>query len=197
MVTEKMENERDTVYVLTQEQISQIAAVGAQEGVKAFKEEQRKEERRRKKEEDKVRKTKKLLSSYRRIKVTLSDGEQFTPDEQAELRWKFIEDLMGNAKDIVGKSERTIKDAERKREEDLYCAFRIEKAAEMYREECEKSGSEEAKRRYRELKMMYLEEKPYTVKEISQVENISDKTVYKDIGIACGIVAIYLLGADF
>ena len=42
MVTEKMENERDTVYVLTQEQISQIAAVGAQEGVKAFKEEQRK-----------------------------------------------------------------------------------------------------------------------------------------------------------
>lgn len=197
MVTEKMENERDTVYVLTQEQISQIAAVGAQEGVKAFKEEQRKEERRRKKEEDKVRKTKKLLSSYRRIKVTLSDGEQFTPDEQAELRWKFIEDLMGNAKDIVGKSERTIKDAERKREEDLYCAFRIEKAAEMYREECEKSGSEEAKRRYRELKMMYLEEKPYTVQEISRVENISDKTVYKDIGIACGIVAIYLLGADF
>jgi len=196
MVTEKMENERDTVYVLTQEQISQIAAVGAQEGVKAFKEEQRKEGRR-KKEEDKVRKTKKLLSSYRRIKVTLSDGEQFTPDEQAELRWKFIEDLMGNAKDIVGKSERTIKDAERKREEDLYCAFRIEKAAEMYREECEKSGSEEAKRRYRELKMMYLEEKPYTVQEISQVENISDKTVYKDIGIACGIVAIYLLGADF
>ena len=197
MVTEKMENERDTVYVLTQEQISQIAAVGAQEGVKAFKEEQRKEERRRKKEEDKVRKTKKLLSSYRRIKATLSDGEQFTPDEQAELRWKFIEDLMGNAKDIVGKSERTIKDAERKREEDLYCAFRIEKAVEMYREECEKSGSKDAKRRYREIKMMYLEEKPYTAQEISRVENISDKTVYKDIGIACGIVAIYLLGADF
>ena len=98
---------------------------------------------------------------------------------------------------IQGKSERTIKDTERKREEDLYCVFRIEKATEMYREECEKSGSEEAKRRYRELSMMYLDEKPYTVQEISEVENISDKTVYKDIGIACGIVAIYLLGADF
>ena len=44
---------------------------------------------------------------------------------------------------------------------------------------------------------MYLDEKHYTVQEISEVENISDKTVYKDIGIACGIVAIYLLGADF
>ena len=87
------------------------------------------------------------------------------------------------------KSERTIKDTERKREEDLYCVFRTEKATEMYREE--------AKRRFRELSMMYLDEKPYTVQEISEVENISDKTVYKDIGIACGIVAIYLLGADF
>lgn len=187
----------EAIFPLTQEQINQIAAIGAKEGVRAYKEEQKKEERRRKKEDSKVRKTKKLLSSYRRIKATLSDDEQFTPEEQAELRWKFIEDLMGNTREIAGKSERTIKDTERKREEDLYCVFRIEKATEMYREECEKSGSEEAKRRYRELSMMYLDEKPYTVQEISEVENISDKTVYKDIGIACGIVAIYLLGADF
>ena len=163
MATENKEKAKgEAIFPLTQEQINQIAAIGAKEGVRAYKEEQKKEERRRKKEDSKVRKTKKLLSSYRRIKATLSDGEQFTPEEQAELRWKFVEDL-----------------------------------TEMYREECEKSGSEEAKRRYRELSMMYLDEKPYTVQEISEVENISDKTVYKDIGIACGIVAIYLLGADF
>ena len=187
MATENKEKAKgEAIFPLTQEQINQIAAIGAKEGVRAYKEEQKKEERRRKKEDSKVRKTKKLLSSYRRIKA-----------EQAELRWKFVEDLMGNTREIAGKSERTIKDTERKREEDLYCVFRIEKATEMYREECEKSGSEEAKRRYRELSMMYLDEKPYTVQEISEVENISDKTVYKDIGIACGIVAIYLLGADF
>ena len=177
MATENKEKAKgEAIFPLTQEQINQIAAIGAKEGVRAYKEEQKKEERRRKKEDSKVRKTKKLLSSYRRIKATLSDGEQFTPEEQAELRWKFVEDLMGNTREIAGKSERTIKDTERKREEDLYCVFRIEKATEMYREECEKSGSEEAKRRYRELSMMYLDEKPYT---------------------ACGIVAIYLLGADF
>lgn len=183
MATENKEKAKgEAIFPLTQEQINQIAAIGAKEGVRAYKEEQKKEERRRKKEDSKVRKTKKLLSSYRRIKATLSDDEQFTPEEQAELRWKFIEDLMGNTREIAGKSERTIKDTERKREEDLYCVFRIEKATEMYREECEKSGSEEAKRRYRELSMMYLDEKPYTVQEISEVENISDKTVYKDIG---------------
>lgn len=114
MATENKEKAKgEAIFPLTQEQINQIAAIGAKEGVRAYKEEQKKEERRRKKEDSKVRKTKKLLSSYRRIKATLSDGEQFTPEEQAELRWKFVEDLMGNTREIAGKSERTIKDTER------------------------------------------------------------------------------------
>ena len=101
---------------------------------------------------------------------------------------------MGSAREAVSKSERVIQDGEKRRQEDLYCIYRIEKATEMYREECERSGSEEAKRRYRELSMMYLEDREYSVQEISQVEKVSDKTVYKDLGIACGIVAVYLLG---
>lgn len=86
VATENKEKAKgEAIFPLTQEQINQIAAIGAKEGVRAYKEEQKKEERRRKKEDSKVRKTKKLLSSYRRIKATLSDGEQFTPEEQAEL----------------------------------------------------------------------------------------------------------------
>lgn len=112
MATENKEKAKgEAIFPLTQEQINQIAAIGAKEGVRAYKEEQKKEERRRKKEDSKVRKTKKLLSSYRRIKATLSDGEQFTPEEQAELRWKFVEDLMGNTREIAGKSERTMSKA--------------------------------------------------------------------------------------
>lgn len=191
----KDETERKIpMYVLTQEQINQIAAVAGEEAVKRFWAEQVKSDKKRAREENKVKKTKKMLSSYRRIKATLSDEVEFTEEEQIELRWKFIQDLMGNVRETVSRSERTIKDGEKRRQEDLYCIYRIEKATEMYREECEKSGSEEAKRRYRELSMMYLEEKQYSVREISEVENVSDKTVYKDLGIACGIVAVYLLG---
>lgn len=182
------------MYVLTQEQINQIAAVAGKEAVHTFRSEQVKEEKKRAREENKVKKTKKMLNSYRRIKATLSDEAEFTEEEQVELRWKFIQDLMGSAKETVSKSDRVIQDGEKRRQEDLYCVYRIEKAIEMYREECEKSGSEEAKRRYRELSMMYMEEKTYTVQEISEVEKVSDKTVYKDLGIACGIVAVYLLG---
>ncbi len=193
MATDKTER-KIPMYVLTQEQINQIAAVAGEEAVKRFRAEQVKSDKKRAREENKVNKTKKMLSSYRRIKATLSDEAEFTEEEQIELRWKFIQDLMGSVKETVSRSERTIKDEEKRRQEDLYCIYRIEKATEMYREECEKSGSEEAKRRYRELSMMYLEEKQYSVQEISEVENVSDKTVYKDLGIACGIVAVYLLG---
>ena len=192
MATEN--NDKIPMYVLTQEQINQIAAIAGKEAMKTFRVEQTKAEKKRAREENKVKKTKKMLSSYRRIKATLSDEAEFTEEEQIELRWKFIQDLMGNVKDTVSKSERTIKDTEKRRQEDMYCIYRIEKATEMYREECEKSGSEEAKRRYRELHMMYLDEKQYSVQEISEVEKVSDKTVYKDLGIACGIVAVYLLG---
>ncbi len=193
MATDRTES-KIPMYVLTQEQINQIAAVAGEEAVKRFRAEQVKSDKKRAREENKVKKTKKMLSSYRRIKATLSDEAEFTEEEQIELRWKFIQDLMESVRETVSRSERTIKDEEKRRQEDLYCIYRIEKATEMYREECEKSGSEEAKRRYRELSMMYLEEKQYSVQEISEVENVSDKTVYKDLGIACGIVAVYLLG---
>lgn len=190
----EIENNNIPMYVLTQEQIEQIAAIAGKEAVHVFRDEQIKSEKREAREKNKVLKTKKMLSSYRRIKATLSDEEEFSEEEKIDLRWKFIKDLMGNARDTVSKSERVIKDGEKRRQEDLYCIYRIEKATEMYREECEKSGSEEAKRRYRELSMMYLEEKTYTVQEIAEIENISDKTVYKDLGIACGIVSVYLFG---
>ncbi len=190
----KAETEVVLKYVLTQDQINQIAAIAGKEAVKTFKEEQAKAEKKRKKEEDKVKKTKKMLSSYRRMKATLTDEVEFTEEEKIELRWKFIEDLMGNAKSVVDKSERTINDNEKRRQENLYCINRIEKATGLYREECEKSGNDEAKRRYRELEMLYLTDEVYTVQQIAEIENISEKTVYKDIGMACGIIAVYLLG---
>ena len=187
-------NKKIPMYVLTQEQINQIAAVAGKEAAQTFRAEQVKAEKKRAREENKVKKTKKMLGSYRRMKATLSDEAEFTEEEKVELRWKFIQDLMGSAREAVSRSERVIQDGEKRRQEDLYCIYRIEKATEMYREECERSGSEEARRRFRELSMMYLEEKEYSVQEISTVEKVSEKTVYKDLGIACGIVAVYLLG---
>ena len=92
-------------YTLSQEELSKIVAISVKEGVKAFREEQAKEDRKRAKSEDKVKKTKKMLSSYRRMKATLSDEAEFTEAEKIELRWKFIEDLMGNFTEGTARSE--------------------------------------------------------------------------------------------
>lgn len=181
-------------YLLSQEEVNRIAVIASKEAVKVYREEQLKTEKKRMRNEDKIKRTKKMLSSYRRIKTTLSEEAEFTEDEKIELRWKFVEDLMGNSKSIVTKAERTVIDTEKKRQENLYCIYCIENAVRLYGEECEKSSSEEGKRRYRELCAMYIDETPMTVTEIAEVENVSEKTVYKDLGIACGIMAVYLLG---
>lgn len=189
-----MDDASEVKCVLPQEVVNQIAAIAGKEAVKAFRREQIKAERKRVKDEDKVRRTKKMLSAYRRMKATLTEETEFTEEEKIELRWKFIEDLMGSANALMIKSEAAAADSEKKRQENLYCIHCIENAIRLYKEECEKSSSQEGKRRFRELCAMYIDEVPLTVQEIAYAENISEKTVYKDIGIACSIVAVYLLG---
>lgn len=183
------------IYSVTENELEMIAEVAAKEAIKAFKTEQVKEDRRRKRNDDKVKRTKKMLESYRRVKATLSEETVFTKEEEIELRWKFIEDLMGNSSEMfAGKAEISAIDTERKRQENLYCIYRIENAVKLYEDECDKLSCEEGKRRYRELYDLYISDTPLTIQEIAEKENISEKTVYKDIGISCKIVAAYLLG---
>lgn len=181
-------------YLLSQEELNRIASIAGKEAVKVFREEQKKADKKRAKNEDKIKRTKKMLSSYRRMKIMLSEEAEFTEKEKIELRWKFIEDLMGSPNSLVCDSERTAIDNEKKRQENLYCIHCIENAIRLYGEECEKSSSEEYKRRYREVYAMYIAEESSTVQEIAEIERVSEKTVYKDLGIACSIIAVYLLG---
>ncbi len=180
-------------YYLDEEQLNELCRTAARVGVESYRKELKKNEKAVRKHEDKGYRTKKILMAYRRMKANLEDDAEFTEDEKIELRWKFIMDLMDPGQE-AGKPNETVKDMERRHQEDLYCVHRIERAVELYQLECENSGSEESKRRFRELSMMYLEEKQYTVKEIAEIENLDEKTVYKDLGIARSIMSVYLLG---
>ena len=70
----------------------------------------------------------------------------------------------------------------------------IDRAMELYKKEADKSSSDEFRRRYRELYAMYIGDEVLTVKDIAENESISEKIVYRDLGIACNIVSVYLLG---
>ena len=61
----------------------------------------------------------------------------------------------------------------------------------LYKKECNESASEEDKRRCRELCALYIDDNKKSVLQIAEEEMVSDKTVYKDIGIACKILTVY------
>lgn len=179
-------------YLLTQEQINSIAEMAADKAVEAYRSEERKAHRR--KDNENVRITKKKLQSYRRVKASLADTEEFTDDEKIELRWAFVKDLMGSAYDSIEKSEERIRSVETRRKRDSFEIQSIDRAMRLYGLEAESSTNDEFRRRYRELYAMYIADEAKGVKEIAEEENISEKIVYRDIGIACKILAVYLLG---
>lgn len=128
------------------------------------------------------------------MKASFAETEEFTDDEKIELRWAFVRDLMGSGLDVVEKADNIIRSVENKRKRDSFEIQSIDKAMALYKKETDNSSSDEAKRRYRELYAMYIDDDAHDVKEIAKMENISEKIVYRDIGIACKILSVYLLG---
>lgn len=179
-------------YKLTWEELENLAHIASEKAIAKYSKIIEREKKSRTNEN--VRITKKKLQAYRRTKTTLSEEIEFTEDEKVELRWKFVQDLMGVGLDGILDAENTIKKMEQKRRKDSFEVQAIEKALEYYEKEAEKSTNEEFKRRYSILKMMYFEPEEKTVAEIAEERNLSEKTVYRDLGIACEIMSVYLLG---
>lgn len=179
-------------YLITAEEVGRIAEIAAREASKVYREEQKKSEKKERNSADKVKRTKKLLSDYRRLKREIPESDEFSIAEKVEKRWAFIRDLMGSA--YAKKPESIIEDEEKRRAENMYYIERIEKAVETYRQECEVSRKPEAMRCFREVYGYYMDEEDKTVAQIAAEECVSEKTVYKDIGNACKIISVYLLG---
>ena len=179
-------------YSLTDEQINKIAGIAAEKAIEAYRLEEIKAKKHL--ENKSIHITKNKLKSYRRVKASLVETEEFTEYEKIELRWEFVKDLMGSGLDVIEKSENRIKSFEAKRKRDLFEIQSIDKALSLYKEEVDNSESDEAKRRYRELYLMYIDDKIYSIAEIAEIENISEKIVYRDLGIACKIMSVYLIG---
>lgn len=179
-------------YSLSEEQIEDIVDRSVKSAINGYREELKNASAR--KENENVRVTKRKLQAYRRVKASLKETEEFTDEEKIELRWEFVKDLMGSGFDAIEKVDDRIKSVEHKRKRDSFEIQIIDKAMQLYKIEAENSSSEEAKRRYRELYAMYIDEEGHTIEEIAEMESISEKIVYRDLGIACKILSVYLLG---
>ena len=175
-------------YLLTEEQITKIVNSSVSKAIESYRIEQKKVFQRKENENSRI--TKRKLQAYRRVKASLKETE----DEKVELRWAFINDLMGSGLDVIERADSRIKSVEFKRKKDSFEIQIIDKAMKLYKQETDNSTNEEAKRRYRELYAMYIDEEERSIREIAEIENISEKIVYRDLGIACKILSVYLLG---
>lgn len=186
-------DEKVVLVTLTQEQLKDLneaaARTGAAEAYRYILQER--ESRNVLMETRKVAMTKELLSSYKSMKEMSGQEQELTDVEKVECRWKFMNDLMGNLDD---KAEAVIKDKEKRIQENAYALKVIEQAVSMYRSECEKNGGQEGARGLRALEKIYLTDGNYDVKKVAEVEKVSEKTIYKDIKIACKGLSYYVFG---
>lgn len=175
------------------------AEAGGKAGAEVYKRERDKQDAKREKQEDKSEVTKKLLKDYRAVKKRLKTkkGEKlnlYTQEEVDEMTFQYFENLMETPRGYSTRVEEQYEKDLIKLAFDRKGVEDIEEAYENFREDCEAYGKEESVRRCRELYLMYLADREYSVGEIAEKEKVSEKTVYKDIGIACRFLAVYLYG---
>lgn len=171
----------------TQADLLFVAEAAAKKTVAAIDQMNRKNQR----QNDPARAAKRMLSDYRRLKIAQKEDIVISEAEGLEMRWQYLVDLMG-APDRQLITENTAYAREKKLQYNQYKIQQVENAMALYRRECENARNEEAMRRYREVEMMYIDEIARTAQEIAEIEGVSDKCVYKDLGIACKIIAVYL-----
>ena len=167
--------------------IEQTARIAAKETMDAKEEMDKRNARR----SDPGKAAQRMLADYRRLKIAQKEDIQITEAEGLEMRWKYLEDLMGTP-DRASVTEAAVYVREKKLQYNQYKIQQIEAAVSMYERECENSGSEEAMRRYRVVRMRFMDEKEWKVEEIAELEKISDKSIYNDIRVACKVIAVYL-----
>ena len=169
------------------EAISEIAARVAVDVVR--KEDEKKDD---KLQKERYKDIKRALKAYRTMKQIVS-MQHFTEAEESKIRWEFMMDLMGDS--VHGKTpDRVIQEEDKRIQENLYAIYRIDNALDLYEKDVNSRENFEEKRRFCLLRDYYIDGEEKTLEDLAKTANISEKTAYRDIGIAINNVAFYMYG---
>jgi hypothetical protein len=171
---------------------SYIARVAAEVGSKTALEVyiKQKEKEKRARVDRRLRDTKRLMRSYREIKIHAGDAIASLKEVETE-DFKFFQDIM---------EERDKIDVEaivRSKARSAIMLTHIDAMLQAYQIICYNSKKPEEQRRYRVLESMYLIDEPLPVKDIAERENIDARTVYKDLDAACEKMSALLFGIQW
>ena len=149
-----------------------------------------KELEKKKRTDRRLRDTKRLMRSYREIKIHA--GEAITSlSEVVSEDYDFFRNLMedGDNIDVTAILKSKAKSA--------IMLAHIDTMLQTYQTICYSSKKPEDQRRFRVLESMYLSDEQETAAEIAAKECIDTRTVYKDLDVACEKVSALLFGIQW
>lgn len=167
---------------LTEKQLKIISEVAAREVLGKLHEEQEKEKQ--KKYDRRLRNIKLLLRNYRTFVSHCADIKL----EINELNKKL--DL-----DELDTNEFAIESIKRSKVRTLAMVKFINKMLAVYKVMCEEEGLE-AKRRYEVIQALYIDNPKKSIKNISNVHFLSEKTIRRDRDKACEDLSVLMFGVD-
>jgi hypothetical protein len=170
------------------ERAREAARIGAETALDFYTKEKSKEKRTR--ADRRLRDTKRLMKSYREIKVHAGDAVASLSEVGAE-DFDFFQSLMGDYTDV------DVMAIVVSRAKSAVLLTHVDTMLETYRIICEGSGKPEDVRRYRVLESMCLVDAPLSAQEIADRESIDMRTVYKDFNVACDKMSALLFGIQW
>lgn len=178
---------------LSTEQLREIyekaAAIGAEEALKAFKQEREKEYKGR--ADRRLRNTKLLLRNYHMLKDHAEESV-FGRTQMEESALDILESMMS-----LYDSEVIIESIKRSATRTAVIVSHIETMFSLYATYCDKSRNRDIDmRRYETLWNMYIAEDTMSPKEIAQKQNVSKDTVYSDLRMATEKLSALIFGVD-
>lgn len=171
------------------ESIIKVAAeVGSKSALDYYTKQKEKEKKKR--IDKRLRDTKRLMRSYREIKIHAGDAIT-SLSEVVNEDYEFFKGLMEDTQKIdVGAIVRS-------KARSAIMLTHIDAMLQAYEIICYNSKKPEEQRRYRVLESMCLVDEPIPVREIAERENIDTRTVYKDLDAACEKMSALLFGIQW
>ncbi len=182
---------------ITRQELDELVKAAGRAAAKATIDEMKRQREKQAKQEADLRykKTKERLKGYRLLKRKVEAESVYSEAEQDYWRLLFLQDLIGDPNSYMEKSTSEINKEEADRRNDCRKLALTENALHLYERDCEEHGKEVDQRRYQEMRMFYgLDEEPVLAAELAEMFAVTEKAIYKDIGIATRIMSVYLFG---
>lgn len=168
--------------------IKVAAEIGSKTALDVYAKQKDKEKKKR--IDRRLRDTKRLMRSYREIKVHAGDAITSLSEVVTE-DYEFFKNLMEEGDNI------DVSAIVRSKARSAIMLTHIDAMLQAYEIISYNSKKPEDQRRYRVLQSMYLKDEPVPVSEIAEEENIDTRTVYKDIDAACEKMSALLFGIQW